>query len=209
MIYQKLLVIALLCSLCFSVSCNSCGSPKDLVTIHYRQSANMQSLENPTTCTSAISTSGMWVLYEITSIGNTDQQPLQFNFSLSKVYVLYSGVKYSPGFGVPALDNCLTTAKDAIVAPGGTFGYLGRFFINITPALSEGHANFNLLYDGPAGQGVLFVRDDGVRPTAPAFTGVSAAGLPMFFGSLVTNDLMPDILNCTSQLSPPSGCVSE
>jgi len=187
-----------------------------MVRIHYRQSANLRGFDIPQTqgCEGAISQNGhsttvtgrFWVIYEITSIENKDQKPLQFNFQLSKVNVLTGGQKYYPGFG----GTCLQTAQDAVVAPGSSWPYLGRFLINVQSAWesnSDEHSQFNLFYDGPVGQPVVFVRETGIRPSPAGFSG-QPAGLPIF-ETYATDELMGLILQCTGQLSPPSGCVTE
>ena len=213
MAHRRLLGVAIACCLTLV---SACTPVTDMVKIHYRQSANLQEFDIPQTqaCQSAITlnggsrivTGGFWVIYEITSIENRDQKPLQFNFQLSKLNVQTGGQKYYPGF----VGTCLQTAQDTVVAPGASWPYLGRFLINVQSAwgsAGDHNSELNLFYDGPLGQPVVFTRETGIRPSPAGFSG-QPAGLPIF-ETYATDELMGLILQCTGQLSPPSGCVTE
>ncbi|MGP8143132.1 MAG: hypothetical protein ACLQBU_14770 [Terriglobales bacterium] len=203
-------------------ACNSCGpTVTDLVTIHYRQSANLQNFEIPGTqspCTGYVTGSGLWALFEIESISNNDQKPVTFtmNFtdgSSSPLYVLYGGQNYYPGAG--AASQCVETVSSTVVVPpGSTSTYVGRFFIDVATATSvDNNAQFQLLYKSPQGQPVVLARDDGIEPNPATYHGFTgqppSKGLPIFENYPVVSEIMTLILHCTSQLTPPSDCIAE
>lgn len=198
---------------CCVVWISGCATT-DLVTIHYRQDANLQEFDIPAACTAAIAANGgsnivtsrFSAIYEITSIANTDQKPLTFTLQVNKLYVGVGGQQYFPDWG----DNCLQTAQDTIVAPGSTAGYIGRILVNVKSAwgsAGDHNSEFSLFYAGPNGQPVVFVRETGIRPSAYGFSG-QPAGLPIF-ETYATDPIMGSILQCAAQLNPPSGCQTE
>jgi hypothetical protein len=212
--------VLLLCLVVLVQGCTTTPAVTDMVVVHYRQSANLYSFEIPNTtseCVAAIArnqsqyiTTRFWAVYEITSIENKDQKPLQFNFYLNKVYYRSadSTQKSYPGFGWPEINTCLQTAGDAVVAPNTVSPYIGRFFVAIPggdPSMDQ-HAEFHLSYDAPIGQPVIFVEDPGIKPS---YVNNSPAGLPIWFGQMAVVYQVSDILKCTSQLNAPAGCVTE
>lgn len=207
---RKLFGVVLFCCLTLVQGCGTA----DTVVIHYRQSANLYTFELPVSCTEATGltiipgSSGVTAVYEITSIENKDQKPLTFCFYLNKVYTIYNDKRNYPGLGTPGLDQCLQTANDAVVAPNATSPYIGRFFIKVNMAQppDNNHTEFNLLYDSPVGQPVIFVREPGIKASSDIY---NPAGLPEYFGDYTVVDYVNQILKCTSQLNPPAGCVPE
>ncbi len=214
MIQRKLFGVVLFCCLTLVQGCGTA----DTVVIHYRQSANLYTFELNNSedalfiCPEASSlvpgSSWMTAVYEITSIENKDKNPQTFHFYLNKVYTIYNLYSYErnyPGLGT-ALDQCLqTAANEAIVDPNTTSPYIGRFFIRVNSAQppADDFMNFNLRYDTPVGQPVIFVREPGIKTSTYSHI---PEGLPMYFGDFTNAKFVNQILKCTSQLNPPAGC---
>jgi hypothetical protein len=229
MTYRKLL--GFLCCLgsvllCSSYSCNRGPAVTDLVTIHYRHSANLQSFEIPSGCTgggSYVIGGGVWALYEITEIDNNDSKAVTFtmnftNDNTSPVFVSNGGQTFVPGFPAnPGANACLETVNPTVVVPPNTTSsYVGRFFVNITnPVLpADNNAHFDLLYRSPQGQPVIFVRDPGFMPTNASGNPIGQLAAPKFAGEPIFEGPFPitsltvcPVLQCTSQLTPPSSGV--
>jgi hypothetical protein len=234
MTYRRLSGCACCLGLVLFSSGYSCNTTTEGVTITYRQSANLQSFQIPGSagaCATAIAANGgsqyvagggVWVLYEITSIANNGRKlPFTMNFtndSNSPIFFAAEGETYFPGFPLnPLLNPCLeTVSPTVVVAPGSTSPYVGRFFVNVVNVSlpADNNAQFSLLYKSPQGQPVSMVRAVGYMPTNATGSPIGQLATPtfpvepIFEGPFpITYSTVCPVLQCTSQLTPPSSGV--
>jgi hypothetical protein len=145
------------------------GCNNNLVSIHYTQPANAYVFDNnptgsPHTTTGAAN--GMFVVYCINQIENTDSQALDFPFTLSKVYAQNT----SNISGNTSLDQWVKTASDKLIPKGTISGNIGRIVVHIDgDPLSLKTAIQNLSYNSSSTDSVVMVRDGGSPPPAPKF----------------------------------------
>src|SRR4029077_4215934 len=102
-----------------------------LVIIKYTQPANCYVFDNnpggsPHSTTSA--GNGMFMIYKISSIQNTEADAVDFNFKLSKIYA--ANPNEVPGT-IPIVPNAQTAPATKLVPKGTTATNLGRFIINV------------------------------------------------------------------------------
>ena len=100
-----------------------------LVIIKYTQPANCYIFDNnpggsPHTTTSA--GNGMFMIYKISSIQNTEADAVDFNFKLSKIFA--SNPNEVPGT-IPIVPTAQTAPDTKLVPKGTTASNLGRFVI--------------------------------------------------------------------------------
>lgn len=139
-----------------------------LVIIRYSQPANCYVFDNnpggsPHTTTSA--GNGMFMIYKISSIQNTEADAVDFNFKLSKIYA--NNPSEVPGT-IPIVPTAQTAPETKLVPKGTTANNLGRFIINVAgdPNQLKTATQF-LNYNSSSGESVLMVNEDSTSNGVP------------------------------------------
>ena len=139
-----------------------------LVIIKYTQPANCYIFDNnpggsPHTTTSA--GNGMFMIYKISSIENTEADAVDFNFKLSKVFA--ANPNEVPGT-IPIVPNAQTAPDTKSVPKGTTANNLGRFIINVAGDPNQLKTSTQYLnYNSSSGESVLLVNTDSKPNEAP------------------------------------------
>jgi hypothetical protein len=134
---------------------------QQLVIIKYTQPANCFVFDpnpggTPHTTTSA--GNGMFMIYKISSIQNTDPDAVDFNFKLSKIFA--SNPNEVPGT-IPIMPTAQTAPDTKLVPKGTTANNLGRFIINVAGDPNQMKTATELLkYNSSSGESVLMVNTD-------------------------------------------------
>jgi hypothetical protein len=134
---------------------------KQLVIINYTQPANCFIFDSDPTGTPHTTTSagnGMFMIYKISSIQNTEADAVDFDFKLSKVF---AGDQSQVPDTIPIVPTAQTAPATKSVPKGTTASNLGRFVIKVAgdPNQLKTATQF-LTYNSSTGESVLMVNQD-------------------------------------------------
>jgi len=139
-----------------------------LVLINYTQPANCWEFDSnpggsPHTTTTA--GNGMFMIYKISSIQNTEADAVDFNFKLSKIY---AAVPSQTPETIPIVPTAQTAPDTKSVPKGTTATNLGRFIIKVAgDPNSLKTATQYLNYSSSSGESVLLVNTDSTSSGVP------------------------------------------
>jgi len=139
-----------------------------LVFINYTQPNNCYIFDNnptgsPHTTTSA--GNGMFMIYKISSIQNTEADAVDFNFKLSKIY---AATPSQTPETIPIVPTAQTAPDTKLVPKGTTATDLGRFVIKVAgDPNSLKTATQYLNYSSSSGESVLLVNTDSTSSGVP------------------------------------------